>query len=539
MTKHIVSSWMVLLLLPIMLYSQWSTDPTQNLIVGYGLNPELASDSAGGCYVTYEQNTTYPRHLVLERLNRYGIKPWGSVGKMVRGQLPEQWFAKIIEDGQRGVIISYIDEEDTGTPGVPIVRNRLRVQRIDSTGRTLWDSLGVRVSVAETNQGDQAIVSDGLGGCIIAWLDTLSTLRIQRVDSSGARVWGDSGIVAFTNVQSACSLARLDDENFVLACGSTLERFDLGGTFLWNGQSINVGIGTRSILAYTHGSLIVYDGAGTSSNVIYAAQKIDSAGNLSWAGPYITIAESTVFSIFGYPLTRTTEDMIMFVWEKTTDTVTQIFAQEVSSDGSLQWRQDGIGLSQYSSTDNLIIDAVASNDGGMIVSWRDLRGGLYSQKLNHSGQQMWNLNDVALSVPPLTYIHSTVDGSGGMILVGFCQPDFSIRIQQVSRNGKLGEIITTIIRRDESVPSEFILYQNYPNPFNSSTIIRYDVSRRSWVRIQLFDVLGQLLQTLVDQFSEPGSYQVIFDGQSLPSGIYFYRMQTGRGVFVNKLTILK
>jgi hypothetical protein len=80
------------------------------LIVGYGLNPEIASDSAGGCYITYEQNTTYPRRLILERLDRYSYKPWGS-GKRIVGLLREQRFAKITEDGQSGVIISYLDVE--------------------------------------------------------------------------------------------------------------------------------------------------------------------------------------------------------------------------------------------------------------------------------------------------------------------------------------------------------------------------------------------------------------------------------------------
>ena len=79
MSKYHMMCWLaVCVLSPLTVMAQWSTNPSNNLIVGYGLNPELASDSSGGCYITYEQNTGYPRRLLLERLNRYGYKPWGG-----------------------------------------------------------------------------------------------------------------------------------------------------------------------------------------------------------------------------------------------------------------------------------------------------------------------------------------------------------------------------------------------------------------------------------------------------------------------------
>ena len=91
------------------LRAQWSTDPNNNLIVGYGLDPHICSDSAGGCYITYDyENIYYPRKLGLERLDKYGYKPWGTL-KQIFGELPQQYRAKIIEDGEGGVIISYID----------------------------------------------------------------------------------------------------------------------------------------------------------------------------------------------------------------------------------------------------------------------------------------------------------------------------------------------------------------------------------------------------------------------------------------------
>ena len=91
------------------IFPQWSTDPNNNLIVGYGQDPHICSDSAGGCYITYNHETTwYPQKLAVERLDKYGYKLWGTM-RQILGELPEQWQAEIIEDSEGGVIVSYFE----------------------------------------------------------------------------------------------------------------------------------------------------------------------------------------------------------------------------------------------------------------------------------------------------------------------------------------------------------------------------------------------------------------------------------------------
>lgn len=80
------------------------------------------------------------------------------------------------------------------------------------------------------------------------------------------------------------------------------------------------------------------------------------------------------------------------------------------------------------------------------------------------------------------------------------------------------------------VPTDFTLLQNYPNPFpnpgNPVTTIRYTITREERVHLAVYNLLGQLVVTLVDQVEAPGSKSVFFDGASLPSGVYFYRLST-------------
>jgi photosystem II stability/assembly factor-like uncharacterized protein len=74
-------------------------------------------------------------------------------------------------------------------------------------------------------------------------------------------------------------------------------------------------------------------------------------------------------------------------------------------------------------------------------------------------------------------------------------------------------------------PESFGLHQNYPNPFNNSTTIKYSISRRAKVSIKVYNVLGQQIINLVDEFKEPGIHSAVFNGTNLASGVYFYRLE--------------
>lgn len=531
-------SFLLTAVVPSHSYAQWSTDPYNNLIVGYGLLPEIASDSAGGCYITYEQNLGYPRRLILERLNRYGYKPWGS-GKRILGEYPEQSFAKITEDGLGGVIVSYLDVDSDNWP---YIKTRLRVQRVDSSGNFLWGATGVRVSLSETNQGNQAIVSDGQGGCMVAWKDTMDVIRVQKLDVFGTRAWGDSGIMIVQSTQYTPKIVRVEPDKFVIAYGASLKKIDFNGNILWGGNVVNVGFGTRSIISDNSGGVIVYDGTGTSSNILIVTQKIDSSGVFVWNSPYIVLDDSSIFNVQGNPVRVNIDGGATFAWTKTVNNRIRSFTQRVSSDGSFVFPDGGIDISGNDSTSNGTWSIVSSHEDSKIYINADSRnnGSLFGQRVDSNGVPLWNVEDNVISWRQLGYIKVISDGNNGAIIVGFDQSDFSIRVQQVSVNGILGEVITSI--RDSSwgnISPNILLHQNYPNPFNSSTIIRYHIPIRTKVLIEVYDIVGQTVCTLVDQVIEAGNHQVTFYANNLPSGIYYYKLSTNIKTKTNKLIILK
>jgi surface protein len=99
------------------------------------------------------------------------------------------------------------------------------------------------------------------------------------------------------------------------------------------------------------------------------------------------------------------------------------------------------------------------------------------------------------------------------------------------------EISTTADQHD--LPLRFELNQNYPNPFNPTTQIEYSLVEIGQVRLDVFDALGRRIQTLINSTIPAGNHTVTFDAGSLPSGIYFYRLEAGTFTSVRKMMLVK
>jgi hypothetical protein len=100
------------------------------------------------------------------------------------------------------------------------------------------------------------------------------------------------------------------------------------------------------------------------------------------------------------------------------------------------------------------------------------------------------------------------------------------------------KIPTSVIDRPTSQIG-FSLSQNYPNPFNPTTLIRYRLANNGAVTLRVYDILGRLVKTLVNERQSVGEHLVTFNASNLPSGVYFYHLQAGTFTETKKLTILK
>ena len=537
------------------LHAQWSTDPNNNLIVGYGLLPEMCSDSAGGAYVTYEVSSTYPRHIALRRLNRYGYQPWNT-SIAIEGVKPESRYASLASDGQSGALIAFLDREWNQNPTDPRYNDRLRVQRVDSAGNMLWGTVGVRVSIGEHTQSADdypAIVPDGSGGCVVLWIDTLSMITVQRLDGTGNRMWTDSGIVIEQRQTSVKQLVQDGSGGYILYIGSgRFHRFNSDGNRLWGPNGVTVDSwGVPKIVSDFRGGVIL---AGmnlisyNNGDPLWAAkcQHLDSTGTMTWGSSGLVLGDSlqnTVLSAPAIIAKARRSGVSVFEWYRRVGASgLGTFTQIMRPDGSPILPSNGIAVSTVSA--GLQVGGqwliVGINDRAIHI-WTDNRTppGIYAQVIDSLGQRLWSQNDVAVCLQSLGGLHVITDGNGGFILAGYREFDFSVRVQQVSKNGNLGEVITSVLAGNPLGTSGFELLQNYPNPFNGSTTIQYTLGHASNVAIEVYDILGQFVQTLTKEYQLAGVHQARFDAMNLATGVYTVAVRTPSQTQFKKMVYLK
>ena len=99
--------------------------------------------------------------------------------------------------------------------------------------------------------------------------------------------------------------------------------------------------------------------------------------------------------------------------------------------------------------------------------------------------------------------------------------------------------VNTDIERTDPKPEQHSLLSNYPNPFNAQTTISYHLPNQAAVSLEIYDILGQKVQTLVDEVQQSGSYDIVWNASGVSSGVYFARLRTEGNINTTKLVLLK
>jgi hypothetical protein len=135
--------------------------------------------------------------------------------------------------------------------------------------------------------------------------------------------------------------------------------------------------------------------------------------------------------------------------------------------------------------------------------------------------------------------NSAVKGTSG--------PDSLINLVQVEPdkdNDGLPDPTSVIIVSNEkfadnSLPRDFGLEQNYPNPFNPTTVIKYQIPYDGYITLKVYDILGKEVVTLVNDYVTAGYYSYNFNASNLPSGVYFYSLNSGKLKITKKMILVK
>ena len=202
---------------------------------------------------------------------------------------------------------------------------------------------------------------------------------------------------------------------------------------------------------------------------------------------------------------------------------------------------------------------------------------MYYKKINHpvsfslpdsfmvpsDWSYVWTIRDTASAKQAVTIFTGSLSrdavvlgkyGSGEIIhwnMAGQYDGDdiWSPEVKTLLKNIAFYLLNLSDVEQGPTIPGEFRLYQNYPNPFNPSTRIQYQVSSSSQITLKVYDVLGNEVATLVNEYKPAGSYEVEFSAKggsasggnaySLVSGIYFYQLRTGSFIQTKKMVLIK
>jgi xylan 1,4-beta-xylosidase len=187
--------------------------------------------------------------------------------------------------------------------------------------------------------------------------------------------------------------------------------------------------------------------------------------------------------------------------------------------------------------DSLKIIASCGSTGGTVEVWLDsLDTGTKIAECNITGTGSWSTYDTFTTkvLAPVSGNHDVYlrfKGTGSSKL---------FMLQWLSFTNKYhSEKTTDVGSASGQLPRRFELKQNFPNPFNPTTMIDYQLPKNSNVTLKVYDVLGREVSTLVNQKQGAGVYNVAFNANNLPSGVYFYRVTAGSFSDTKKLLLLK
>lgn len=177
---------------------------------------------------------------------------------------------------------------------------------------------------------------------------------------------------------------------------------------------------------------------------------------------------------------------------------------------------------------NLTWTDSSSSESGFIIERMDG---------NPAANSFYSLDTVGANIS--SYIDSSF---GSESIYSYRVKAFNTLIESEYSNTIQIELVS--MEETGEIPSDYSLYQNYPNPFNPTTIIKYSIpslvkGRSSFVHLRVYDALGKEVATLVSEEKSPGNYQIEFNGSGLSSGIYLYRITTGKFIEVKKMILVK
>jgi len=203
----------------------------------------------------------------------------------------------------------------------------------------------------------------------------------------------------------------------------------------------------------------------------------------------------------------------------------------ISENGGYTWELADSGLPD---TSDYLSFYESPNDTNEIYTLRS--DGLYKSNKNYI---YWNRVEGTENLPLYLGVYGFIGWDRGELRNIFIDTLTNEIYIGTAKGVYKKNLVTGVTENNNKLPSRFILNQNYPNPFNPTTTISFQIPEKNFITLNIYDVLGKIIATLIHEEKSVGSYEVSFNASELTSGIYFYRLQAGKFIETKKMVLAK
>ncbi len=536
--------------------AQWSQDPSVNTVWEQPENqgaPVICTDGDGGAIVAWGSE----RGIGANRVDKFGYRQWGNNGVQVSPLRGFRSPTNIIPDGRGGAIIVWDDFTkgfQIGDPDNP--ENEMYVQRVDRNGKILWDSSGVviREFIAKAGIGDFQIVTDDFQTFMVSWFDQREPWQwyVQRIDLNGkiafekngraipieSKIFNDSRRV-ISDGNGGMLMARFRTN---VNQTTVVEKVTKDGAFPWpiGGVHVHTG-GAFEMTSDGQGGAIVAGVYFTSQPPNWDAegriQHIASTGQLLCGETGKIFAPDADVNTFPH-LVSDGAGGAFVTWDDTTSGKRKLYVARFNQKGQMVWKTIGFRLWNRSINGPPSLSNERRSIIWLLNDFSTLPGDLYAFRVDSNGVIAWGTDGVLIRYRDFEewpyFLETTPDSRGGFIAIWSERRNSgwqNLTLQQISVNGKLGEVITAVKEEAENwnYPNDFILFPPFPNPSNPTTKISFSLRHGTRIQIHVINVRGQRVITLADAKLAQGKYEIHWNGRNqigkeVSSGIYFIQM---------------
>jgi Secretion system C-terminal sorting domain len=491
---------------------------------GYDIVAGMVTDNLGNVIVSgfIESNTLTDFATV--KYNPDGVLQWSSI---FDGGIEDR-VIDIGKDNSGNVYVTGLSENNTGTYDIITIK-------YNSFGDSVWVKRYNSAYIFSMDQPTAIFVRDEnniyvqgytFGGGFNGYVTI-------KYDSNGDSVWvarsvegagGPSGDIYADN-QGSVYINGTQSSSFVI-------KYSPDGTREWlKNYPMEFMDKKKSIAEDNSGNLFLMGRKSTTTSGDFGIIKINPDGDTLWMRTYNCLGGTTSGNDEANAMSVDNSGNVFITGESFFAATYYSSTVKFSNDGNFLW---GKLYSNISGSDGGV-DLCNDDSGNLYVI--EGRNNFTTIKYNSAGDSLWSEIYTAPASLGEKPVCIDADNSGNVYVSGNSRSsNGSLNYDFVTI--KYSQTITGIISDNEN-PASFELQQNFPNPFNPGTVIRYVLPVSGFVSLKIYNVLGNHIQTLINEKENAGNHSVKFSGAGLPSGIYFYTIQTENFRATRKMVLTK